>query len=137
MNALTNLHRVLRPGGLILDVQPDSVGHRKVLVKIDGRETNAGTVSWMSEFVVSMQEARLAVDESVGNGLFRRGDEQEFLFREYHDTEDSWQETLGEIYVGTLSVDEVVMTKARSLMPEGRSEIVTEEGVRALVLHRI
>ncbi len=70
-------------------------------------------------------------------GLFRRGDEQEFLFREYHDTEDSWQETLGEIYVGTLNVDEDMMKQARDLMPEGRSEIVTVEGVRALVLHRI
>ncbi len=54
MNALTSLHRVLRPGGLILDVQPDAVGHREVFVQIDGRETNVGTISWASEFVVSM-----------------------------------------------------------------------------------
>ena len=71
------------------------------------------------------------------SGLFRRGDEQEFLFREYHDTQDPWQETLGEIYVGTLNVDEDMMKQVRDLMPEGRSEIVTVEGVRALVLHRI
>ena len=137
MNALTNLRRVLRPGGRIHDVQPDAAGHREALVKIDGRETNVGSVNWASEFVDSMQKARLALDECVGNGLFRRGDEQEFLFREYYDTEDSWQETLGEIYVGTLSVDEDMMRQARDLMPEGRSEIVTEEGVRALVLYRI
>jgi hypothetical protein len=137
VNALTSLHRVLRPGGLILGVQPDAVGHREVFVQIDGRESNVGTISWASEFVVSMQKARLALDECVESGLFRRGDEQEFLFREYHDTEDSWQETLGELYVGTLNVDEDMMNQARDLMPEGRSEIVTVEGVRALVLHRI
>ena len=137
MNALTNLHRVLRPGGLILDVQPDAVGHREVFVQIDGRETNVGSVSWATEFVESMQKARNALDECVESGLLRRGDEQEFLFREYHDTEDSWQETLGEVFVGTLNVDEDMMKQARKLMPEGRSEIVTEEGVRALVLYRI
>jgi len=136
VNALTNLHRVLRPGGLILDVQPDAVGHREVLVQIDGHETNVGTVSWKSEFLVSMQKARLVLDECAGNGLFRRGDVQEFSFREYHDTEKSWQESLGELFVGTLNVDEDMMMKARELMPAGRSEIVTEEGVRALVLHR-
>jgi len=89
VNALRNLHRVLRPGGLVLDVQPDAVGHREALVKIDDHETNVGTVSWKSEFVVSMQNERLALDECVGNGLFRRGDEQGFLFREDHDSEDS------------------------------------------------
>jgi len=66
VNALTNLHRVLRPGGLILDVQPDAVGHREVLVQIDGHETNVGTVSWKSEFLVSIQKARLVLDECVG-----------------------------------------------------------------------
>ena len=132
MNALRNLHRVLRPGGLVLDVQPDAVGHRKALVKIDDHETNVGTVSWKSEFVVSMQNERLALDECVGNGLFRRGDEQGFLFREDHDSEDSWQKSLGELFVGTLSVDEDMMKKARSLMPAGRSE----RRCAALVLHR-
>lgn len=137
MNALTNLHRVLRPGGLILDVQPAAVGHREVLVEIDGRETPIGDVSWMPWFVASMQSARKVLDGRVAEGLFERGAEKEFLFREYHDTRESWQESMAERFVGRLDVDDSLLKKALDLMPEGRAEIVTEEGVRALVLHRV
>ncbi|MDP6822689.1 MAG: hypothetical protein QF554_05290 [Dehalococcoidia bacterium] len=134
---MKNLHRAVRPGGIVLDVHPEPADARRILVRTGANEADAGDLAWTRDFVAAIRKARTALDDCVTSGMFERIAEETFLFREYYNSEESWQQTLDKVSVGTFNASNDLMARARETMPNGRAEIVLEEDVRALVLRRV
>ena len=68
VHALQEAHRVLRPGGLLIDLRP-APAHRRVGLQRGRRWTLVGT---MKEDLSDDHSANLAVRTAVGRGMFRR-----------------------------------------------------------------
>src|SRR3989304_5395886 len=69
VHALQEAHRVLRPGGLLIDLRP-APAHRRVGLQRGRRWTLMGA---MKEDLSDDPSANQAVKTAVGRGLFRRG----------------------------------------------------------------
>lgn len=82
VHALREAHRVLRPGGIVVDLRP-AAKHRRVGLGKDRRWRLAGV---MRESFDKDRAADRAVAEIVRTGLFRRGATVEFSVDREMDT---------------------------------------------------
>jgi SAM-dependent methyltransferase len=95
VHALREAHRVLRPGGIVVDLRP-AAKHRRVGL---GRGRRWRQVGVMRESFDKDRAADRAATEVVRAGLFRRGARAEFLVdREMDTMEDflAWLRDFGQ-----------------------------------------
>ena len=121
----------------MLDVHPHQDGFGEVLIRDDGDEVHAGEVTWTPEFVTAIRKTQGALLQVVEEDLYQFVDRKDFLFREYHDTDMSWQQTLSALFVGPLVADDRLMARGTESMNVGRAEIVLAERASATVLRRV
>jgi hypothetical protein len=92
VHALREAHRVLRSGGILIDLRPAAV-HRRVGV---GRNRRWRLVGVMRETFEEDRAADQSVAQVVRDGLFRRGAHAEFLLEREMDTLDDLRTWLTE-----------------------------------------
>ncbi|HEX6799053.1 MAG TPA: hypothetical protein VF116_15195 [Ktedonobacterales bacterium] len=135
MRALRNIHSALRPGGVLLDMQP-ARHSRLELALPDGRTLTAGAIDESPGYAAT--EAALdALRTVVAVGLFAPEVEREFEFLYHFDGLDEWREHMaGNWHRARVSPD--LVARARELVaghPEGALRI--SRTLRAARLRRL
>src|SRR2546428_10689223 len=92
VHALREAHRVLRPGGILVDLRP-APKHRRVGL---GQGRRWRLVGVMREEFDEDRSANRAVAQALREGFFRRGARAEFLLDREMDTLDDFRAWLAE-----------------------------------------
>ena len=128
VHALENVHRALRPEGLLLDVRPDS-GNAVVEVVRRGRAAPIGEID-ESNRSARVRDVRATMARLVGRGWFARERAVRFTFVSRADSVDAWLAHRAE--KGSTSVlDPALVERARALLAEGADRLRIRERVTA------
>jgi hypothetical protein len=125
------VHRSLRPSGALLDLQPQPQEYRTLDVRLGDELRRAGQLYRQAFFLADIRAARVALEASVAERLFRMDEELEYDHVEHYDSVDSWTACLAKPRVGELVADEGLIESACMLMPEGKAEIIVTQRARA------
>ena len=136
VGALKNLHRSLRPGGLLLDVHPEPAPYRTLKVYVDGEVAGSGKLERLPEMVEDILQTRRILNVAIADGMFERRGEIFFECREHYDSVNAWEQLLAKPGTGMVVAGDGLVRKALLLMGDGRSEIVAQQRFRALSLGR-
>ena len=136
MHVLRQIHKALRPGGVLLDIHPQPKDVRIEVVSAN-RSTPIGTLDG-SEDHHSIRKARKRLLAVQREGPFRLEGRRTFDLRIYHESVEAWLEFHRDQGYGCISElpPEVLRRTRRALRSEG-GEIVLIEPVRASALIRI
>lgn len=113
MRALRHIHSALRPGGVLLDLQP-ARRSRLELVLPDGRILTAGEIDESPGYAAT-QAALDALRTVVDDGLFAPEVEREFEFLYHFDGLDEWQQHMADTWHRARVSPELV-ARARELL---------------------
>jgi predicted SAM-dependent methyltransferase len=132
VDALKNAHRALRPGGLLLDLQPEA-GDPPVEVIRDGRVVGSTPQdeSWCAEQIA---KARAIVAELVDAGWFAVERTRRYEWRQHATTVDDWAAYRAS--KGMTPLEDDLVRRVRDLATDGADEIVKRERCVATVLRR-
>ncbi len=134
MHVLRQVHRTVRPGGVLVDIHPLPQDPR---VEITGSEGSIRIGKLDS--TVNNRDVRNARKLLAGvqrEGLFRLERRRMFDFRMYHDTVDAWLQYRRD-HDSTSVVPPQVLRDARREMRAGGSKLAVIERARASVLRRV
>jgi hypothetical protein len=134
VHALENVHRALRPGGLLLDVRPEP-GDAVVEVVSAGRAARIGVVE-ESERGDRIRRARAALTRIVRRGWLVRERAVRFRFVSHADTVDDWlahREEKG----ATSVLDPALVEQARALLAGGAGPLRLRERATATRYRRL
>lgn len=134
MHVLRQIHRALKPGGLLLDLHPQPADPRSEVVG-GARAVGIGVVHSESDSI-DIREARKRLAGVQRAGLVHLERRRMFEIRFYHDSVDAWiayrrerQES------GTISPN--VLRAARNEMRNKGRRLVIRERIRASRLRRV
>ena len=134
VHALRQIHRSLRPDGVLLDVHPQPVNPR-VDVRQGSRVHDLGEID-AQEDNRQVEDARTQFEVLLKEGLFSQEAKDFFDWCEHHDSVAGWQERLASEEWGLVAPPEMIET-ARRLLSSGGGELVTKLQVRAARLRRL
>lgn len=105
VHALEEIHRVLVPGGIMIDLRP-LLDQWPVEVCWPGGYQEAGKVSDLEELLADDVAANVAMNRAVSAMGFTREREQTFSFFYYADTPKDLQDYVAENWEDIFSVDD-------------------------------
>lgn len=117
-------------------MHPDPTAHRSLEIYIDGEVAGLGKLERTLTTQEKTRKTRRILDIAVTNGMFEHTGENSFQSREHYDSVDAWEALLAKPGVGEPIADDELIEKSLRLMGEGRSEIVSEQRLRAWSLVR-
>ena len=141
MHALTNIHRSIRPDGLLLDIQPEPLRPTVEVRQAQGAKA-IGSLD-RSDLIASIDAARGAIAEAVSQRRFRPEAETTFEYRSHFASYDEWiAYRIAKRYLeGNMSPlsleDDPLRAAVRNLLMHETGEIVEREQVRALKMRRL
>ena len=134
MHVLRNIHRWLRPDGVLLDLHPEPA-HPRVEVYIDG----VGNVhlGWIDSTSVTtnIHRARETLTSIVQAGWFTSGRSMTFDFVSHFPSVDDWLRHREERRARSV-VDPAIIERARELLSAKTGEVVVRERVFAARFNR-
>ena len=134
MHVLRQLHKALRPRGVLLDIHPQPE-HPRVGI-VHGRQvTPVGALDW-TEDIREIRDARKRLASVQRAGLFRTEKRRVFTMRMYHDSVDAWLEFRHDRGATSIVPAHVLRAARREMRSAGGVLMVTER-VRASVLRHI
>ena len=134
MHALRQIHRSLRPEGVLLDIHPQPE-HAGVEVWQGGRVERLGHVG-QEEDIRDILEARARLDLVEGEGWYVTERRRFFDLLSHFPSAEDWLEYQArEGYTGVVS-DEL-LASANRLLATGDGEFVVREPIRASLLKRL
>jgi hypothetical protein len=99
VHALREAHRVVAPGGVVIEMRPAAI-HRRVSVERGKRRSLVGV---MRENFKRERQADRAVERAVRAGWFRDGQVRDFPCTRVMDTLEDYRTWLGDFYAVTNS----------------------------------
>ena len=132
VHALEQIHTLLIPGGVLIDIHPNG----KPVEFVYPLESSDRLIGYLQESdeYIEYRQADEAVDVVVARGLFRMDSVEEFEFRTYADTFDELKDFLDENWSDAIIGEEVV---ARASALEGalgiRGAVLSEQAKIALL----
>ena len=117
-------------------MHPDPATHRSLEIYIDGEVAGLGKLERTLTTQEKIRKTRRILDIAITDGMFEHTSENSFQSREYYDSVDAWEALLARPAVGEAIADDELIEKSLRLMGEGRSEIVSEQRLRAWSLVR-
>ena len=133
MHVLRQIHKTLRPDGLLLDIHPQPEDPR-VEIERDGQSVRIGTIDWTQD-KKEIRDARKRLQAIQREGLFRIERRRLFDLRAYHESVDAWLEYRADKGCSSV-VTPSVLRAARRELRSGRGRVVVIERVRATALRR-
>ena len=133
MHALSRIHRVLRRGGVLLDLHPEPEDSRIKIWK-EGQINHLGEVN-QDQDAMEILEARSHLADVERRGWFVSGERQFFDLLGHYRTVDDWLDWWNE-QGWTFSVEPELLDTARNVLATG-GELVLRETIRATVLSRL
>jgi SAM-dependent methyltransferase len=113
VHALREIHRVLIPGGILIDLRP--LDERWPVEVTSKRETRQiGRLLDFDCAIASDESANRAVDQMAAEGRFAREDGETFPFFYYWDTPNEMQEYIAEEWADYNGLEEATVQAARS-----------------------
>lgn len=134
MHVLRQLHKTLRPGGVLLDIHPQPT-HPRVAVFISGRAIPIGSLD-ATEDNSDIRAAQKRLVSVQRAGLFRTERRTRFAVRTYHDSVDAWLEYRREREATNIIPPEVMRAAKREMRAEGATLAVISR-IRAGALRRV
>ena len=133
MDVLRNAHRALRPGGVVLDLQPEP-GDPSVEVVVGGRVVGAAPQdeAWYSEQIL---KARAALEGLVAEGLFVVERRVGYEWLQHAGTIGEW--AAYRATKGMTPLDEGLVARLRALGADEADEVRKRERCRATRLRRL
>ncbi|MDQ3964358.1 MAG: hypothetical protein M3277_10670 [Actinomycetota bacterium] len=134
MHVLRQLHKALRPGGLLVDIHPQPQDPRVEIVHPEG-SVSVGAIDWTVDSR-EIRDARKRLTEVVREGLFRLEKRRWFDLHMYHESVEAWlahREERGQ----TSPIDDEVLRRARRELRPGEGRLAVIERIRASVLRRL
>lgn len=114
VHALNEIHRVLAPDGVLIDLRP-LAGNWPVEVASNREVKAAGRVSDMPTGLEDDQAANRSVAQAASQGRFAREREEFFPFFYYWDSPNEMQDYIEEEWADFITIDENVWKDIRSL----------------------
>lgn len=134
MHVLRQLHKSLRPEGVLLDIHPQPEDPRVVVVNA-GRSIPIGSLD-ATEDNREIRDARQRLASVQRAGLFRTERRRIFTFRKYHDSVDAWLEHRRDCNATSIVSAEVLRAAKREMRAEGATLAVINRA-RASTLRRV
>lgn len=136
VHALEKLHRLLGPGGCLIDIHPSSVP-ATVEVHAGGSARAAGVVR-EPQGVLDYERAETALTDVVRRGLFAVEHQESFPFIRYADTLDELLDHLAETWKDA-SLDAATRSRVRSFVTDatGRTTVAVHEIARIARFRKI
>jgi hypothetical protein len=135
VHALKQIHSLLQPGGLLIDIHP-SGEPPPIHVRLAQQQICVGWVNEESEFV-SYFQTDTALAEAVKNGWFRQEQQTRFAFVTFADTLDELHDHLAQNWEDMI-IDQQVMTQADDLLrsAEADKEVSVREWIKMTALRQ-
>ena len=134
VHVLRQLHKTLRPDGVLLDIHPQPENPRVVVVRA-GRSIPIGALDAVEDNA-EIRQARQRLASVQRAGLFRTERRSIFTFRMYHDTVDAWLEHRRDRDATSIIPADVLRAATREMRAEGAILAVIDR-VRASALQRV
>lgn len=113
VDALKQIHRLLRPGGRLVDIHPTDDTHA-ILVRLGESEQLAGWLREENDYL-EYRQATEALEEAVDRGWYRLAKQREFFYEYRADSIESLQGYLAENWKKAI-VDDRVAASVEELM---------------------
>jgi len=115
VNALRRIWAALRPGGLLLNLLPDT-SHRAVEVSVGGAILRLGHLDATPRDIQDVHVTFAALQAALDARLFVLERETRFMFVDHFDTVESWLTYVAEHEQG-VSIQASLLARARELLP--------------------
>ncbi len=129
VHALSDIHRVLKPGGILLDLRPIEDNWSVEVVSSQGFQT-AGRLSDLPIGVADDQAAFNAMSEAESRSWFSKEKESEFSFFYVWDTPSEMREFIDEEWEDFEKMDESLYRTASSLWASANADARVRVRVR-------
>ena len=120
VHALERIHNLLRPEGMLINIQPTGVP-RSLELHDDAGVTHVGWIGHRLSFELQKQ-AQKAVEEVIEDGLFMVESKRTFPFLYQADTFSELQEWLAENWENAI-LDEATVRRTNELLSERDGEV--------------
>ncbi|MBI3739959.1 MAG: hypothetical protein HY258_13005 [Chloroflexi bacterium] len=132
VHALSEIHRVLTPNGILIDLRP-MLDRWPLEVVSAGKHEEAGRVTDLAEPLSDDQAANQAVAEIAKRGWFVRQREEVFPFLYYWDTPKEMQEYLDEEWYDVINIDDGLWNDLRSLWARSNADAQVSIRLKMLI----
>ena len=124
-DVLRKVHQWLRPGGMLVNIQPLGKPMDLGLIVGSGRRPEAGIVLDNARTQEDMKSSHRTLVGLAAEGLFNRRDESAYLLEYHLSSADDWQEFLARPKAGSVEADPELIASTLA-HPDGRI-VLTEE----------
>ncbi len=132
VHALNEIHRVLAPDGILIDLRP-MLDRWPLEVVSANKHQEAGRVTDLAEPLSDDRAANQAVAEIARRGRFVRHREETFSFFYYWDTPKEMQEYLSEEWYDVIHVEDSLWNDLRSLWATSNADARVRIRVKMLI----
>ncbi len=134
MRALRNIYSALRPGGLLLDIQPEPK-HPWLVAQVGAQTTPLGQLD-ESFRIGTVRAARAALQRVIDAGLFALERETTFIFTYHFATVEAW---LGHMAAnwGSAGIPADLVVRAGEMLATGEGALRIPREIHAARLRRL
>lgn len=132
VHALQEIHRTLRPSGILIDLRPVEQNWAVEIVTAAEQKT-AGWLTDMPLGIADDEAAFRSIAEAESRGWFVKEREEEFSFFYYFDTPSEMKEFMDDEWEDFEKIDDATYLKTRSLWASANADARVRVRVKMLI----
>ena len=133
VHALQEIHRTLKPNGILIDLRPVEQNWAVEIVTAAEQKT-AGWLTDMPLGIADDAAAFRAIAEAESRGWFVKEREEEFSFFYYFDTPSEMKEFMDDEWEDFEKIDDATYQKTRSLWASANADARVRVRVKMLIV---